>query len=228
MKTIHLEKYLSEFIERTKDIAFEQEGAFKSELFLLYSLHRGFESSLFVESGLQNGFSTRVLLSLINETYYGVDAQQHCRAADEIGEGKTYPYPNFLFQCGNAFDHVEKFIKQAPDKNVSVFIDGPKGREAIRLKNQILNHNQNVAFVGLHDTYDGLQSEDHLRFFESSGNEEYNKKYYNLLNKSADGVMDVFGLINNASHCSGKPYSDCYPSGPGISLYSNRDVHIEL
>ena len=226
-------RYVFEFLEKTSSINFRHDAAFRSELFLLYCLHGGFENDMFLESGLSSGYSTEILLSLIDEPYSGVDSDDGCKASQ-------IPNDNFTFVHGDGCERLEEVIELNLNKNISVFIDGPKNKEAISLKDKILSNYKNVPFVALHDTsphfgFDKLENYDTLRVFESSENSEYNFKYYNLLNKLPEGQIDVFNFKNHEVGDS-KPwhsqlhgtYAECYPTGPGISIYSNHEVSFEL
>jgi len=225
MKTINLSKYVPSFLEKTKGIHYAQQGAFKSELFLLYCLHKEFENDMFIESGLCNGFSTQILLSLIKDPYVGIDSDKRWRGREK-SEIKTAK--DFTFQHGNSIQHLPQTILRNPNKQISVFIDGPKNTAAMQLKDKILSYT-NVSFVAVHDTYDGLVNQNKLRIFESSSNKKYNAKYFELLNRAQGNEADIFSLVNSErASCRTVSYAKCYPNGPGISIYSKHDVKFEL
>ena len=84
-----------------------------------------------------------------------------------------------------------KIVKSHENQRISVFIDGPKNRAAIQLKDKILSYG-NVSFVAVHDTYDGLSGEKKSRIFESSSNKKYNTQYFKLLNSAQVSEADYF------------------------------------
>ena len=196
---------------------------------------------MFLESGLAQGYSTKILLSLIGEAYVGIDNVSDC-GASKITDN------NFTFVHGDSNVLLEEVASRNSHKKISVFIDGPKGEKAIALKDRILKNNKNVDFVGVHDTsshfgFDNLNNHDALRVFESSQNSEYNFKYYNILNKSTSGKKDIFnfknhgvGNGNSLAHLpfgtspvfNPKTYAEHYPTGPGIAIYSNHEINFEL
>jgi len=180
---------------------------------------------MFIESGLCNGFSTQILLSLIKDPYIGIDRDRFWKGR---GKSEIKTAENFTFKHGNSVEHLPQIVKSHENQRISVFIDGPKNRAAIQLKDKILSYG-NVSFVAVHDTYDGLSGEKKSRIFESSNNKKYNTQYFKLLNSAQVSEADIFSLMNSArASCRNKTYAECYPNGPGISIYSNHDVKFEL
>ena len=123
--------YITEYIKKTRDIEYKHNGAFKSEIFILYALHKLFNCNLFIESGLDNGVSTETLLSLIDCEYLGIDLNENCFASkiDKL---------NFKFYSGDSTKIIQDHILNNQDSKISIFIDGPKNLQAIELKNKLL------------------------------------------------------------------------------------------
>jgi len=218
---VDLPKRVSIFLEETRGIPFEQMGIFKSEAFVLYCLHKEFKNNLFLESGLYEGFSTRLLLKLITDPYVGIDIDSPRSGISQIEN------ENFTFRQACSIKLLPQLINGHSNKNISVFIDGPKSYLANELKNDILKNFNNVPFVALHDTYDGLENMNELRVFESKSNSEFNAKYFKLLNRGQDGETDIFNLKNIIINPE-ETYAQTYPSGPGISIYSKHNVKFKL
>lgn len=212
---IVLDDYLEEFLEKCCNINYDHNGAFNSELFIIFALHRAFKSSLFIESGLDNGVSTNKLLEITDCDYIGIDVNRNCKAS-------IIQKQNFNFICGDSNILLFEQVNNNMNRNISIFIDGPKSTNAIELKNKLLN-NENVMFVALHDTYDGLENEHDNRIFETKNNVEYYEKYYDKLNK-IDGVVNIFNLFVN----SDKTYASIYPTGPGLSVYSKEKIKFKI
>lgn len=219
MEDIILDQYVNLFLKKTSHINYRENGAFKSELFLIYALHKFFNSNRFVESGLDYGMSTKTLLELIDCDYLGIDLNPNC-VASKIDRN------NFRFLNIDANIFLENEIKEKTENKYSIFLDGPKGKEAADLKEKLLTYD-NVMFVAIHDSYDGgLLNFTENRVFESMTNEVYNKKYFNLLNQRyVENVQTIFTLKNNNSE---NTYFDCYPSGPGISIYSKKIINFKI
>ena len=218
---IDLSKHVSRFLEETRGIPFEHHGVYKSELFILYCLHKEFKDDLFLESGLYEGFSTRLLLRLITDPYIGIDIDIPSFHISQIKN------KNFTFRQACGIKLLPQLISEHSDKSISILIDGPKSDLANRLKNDILKDFNNVSFVALHDTYDGLENANELRIFESKNNPEFNAKYFELLNRAQDGETDIFSLRNIIINPD-LTYAQTYPSGPGISIYSKHNMEFKL
>lgn len=207
--------YIDDFLLKTKTINYKENGAFKSELFVIHCLHKIFNSDIFLESGLDNGMSTSTLLELVDCKYIGIDVVSDCGASKIIK-------PNFEFINGDGYQYITDYVNNNKEFKYSIFIDGPKGGLSITMKNILLN-NDNVMFVALHDTYDGLENENDKRIFETKSNQPYNEKYFDILNqRNDDGVISIFNLKNSEKSIS---YFDSYPTGPGLSVYSNKNIN---
>lgn len=216
MVNIYLHSYLNEFLEKTEDFEYNENGVFRSEIFILYSLIKHFNSEIFIESGLDNGVSTKTLLKLIDKLYYGVDINPECKAS-EISKN------NFIFLCGDSKKIIFDLIELNNERKFSIFIDGPKSEEAQQLKNSLLLNN-NVDFVAIHDTYDYPKNDNDFRIFESSSNESYNIKYFDILNqKSMEDRRTIYNLKNNHGP---NTYFECFPNGPGICIYSKKPINL--
>jgi hypothetical protein len=209
------EDYITEFLDKTKTINYRQNGAFKSELFVIYCLHKYFGSQSFLESGLDSGMSTSTLLELIDCEYVGIDLVPNCGAS-------KIEKPNFRFIHGDGYQYLINSVTNNKETKYSIFVDGPKGETAISLKNQLLL-NDNVMFVALHDTYDGLENEHTDRIFETRSNQLYSKKYFDVLNqRDSNDIVTIYNLENIGNFIS---YYECYPTGPGVSIYSKNNVN---
>lgn len=216
--SLNLRNGLENFLEKTKNINYEQNGAFKSELYCLYAIFNYFKCDFFIESGIDNGHSTKILLELLNCSYIGIDINSECY-------GSKIENELFTFICGDSSKTIQNLIENLSDKKIFIFIDGPKGHYAIEMKNKLLEY-PNIKCVSLHDTYDGLENENHKRIFETKSNSLFNNKYFSLINQMGNNnINTIYNLKNNYSDLF---YSQCYPNGPGISFYSNELVNFEI
>lgn len=212
-QTINFDKYLNEFIEKVSWMDYEDNGMFNSEIFLLYVLYKEMNCNMIIESGIDNGVSTKRLLNLIEDDYVGIDINQN-------SAGANFNNTNFKFLCGDSTTLINNIIDNN-NKNIFVIIDGPKGHIASNLKNKLLE-NDKIKIVAIHDTYDGLEHDNHLRVFESKGNEGYNKKYFKLLNDNSK--ISIFNKINHPIEYN-LTYAQIFPNGPGMSVYSKLNLN---
>lgn len=214
---IALAKQVANFYELIKDLPYKHNGMFNSEIFIVYALYKELSCNMFIESGLDNGVSTERFLKFITDEYVGIDMVSNCY-------GNKINLSNFTFSCADSITVIPDIVKNKKTKNIFVMIDGPKGPDAVSLKNKLLEYN-NVPVVAIHDTYDRLEDEHHLRIFETKNNVEYYKKYFDYLNlKENKNISTIYNLIN----CDGLPYSGSFPAGPGISIYSKLDIKFTL
>jgi len=190
---------------------------FNSEIFMLYVLYYELYCDLFIESGIDNGISTERFLKFVDVEYLGMDLNDGCY-------GRHVNKDNFTFTSLDSKEFIPKFIEHRKNRNIVIMIDGPKNKEAIDLKNKLLE-NTDVKIVAVHDTYDGLDYEDYLRIFETKNNKEYYEKYFDILNlHTRDDIKTIFNLRNY----DGKFYNQTYPCGPGVSIYSKLDINFIL
>lgn len=214
---IDLNKHVNEFHELIKNISYKHNGMFNNEIFLIYVLYKELNCDMFIESGVDNGVSTERFLKFIKDEYIAIDWNANCT-------GKNFNNENFYFTCADSTNLIPKLINERKNKNIFIMLDGPKNMEAAIFKNKLLEED-NVKIVAIHDTYDGLDNENHLRIFETKNNMEYSKKYFDLLNlKNDNTITTIYNLRNH----HGQTYHETYPTGPGVSLYSKFEINFTL
>lgn len=214
---IKIDKHIDNFLNLIGHIPFGQSGMFNSEIFMIYVLYKELECDMFIESGIDNGISTKKFLEFIKDEYIGIDINPNCY-------GNNFTNDNFYFTSADSTFLVPKIIDNRKNKNIFVMLDGPKNIDAAILKNKLLNYD-NVKFVAIHDTWDGLDNENYLRIFETKSNLLFYQKYFDILNmKNEKNLTSIYNLINY----DGKYYVDTYPNGPGISIYSKLNLKFEI
>lgn len=214
---IELKKYVNDFYELIKDIPYNHSGMFNNEVFMIYTLYKELNCNMFIESGIDNGVSTQRFLKFVQDEYVGLDWNSKCY-------GSRVNQENFTFTCADSTTIIPKLIESRKEKNILVMIDGPKGMQAANLKNSLLEYD-NVKVVALHDTYDGLENENHLRIFETKNNQNYFEKYFNLLNLNGNNEINT---IFNLKNTNGLTYHGTFPTGPGVSIYSKLNLNFIL
>jgi hypothetical protein len=214
---IDVNKHIDQFIEIIGDIDYDENGMFNSEIYMVYLLYKELNCNLFIESGIDYGVSTQRFLKLIHDEYIGIDINEYCT-------GRLFNKSNFQFICGNSLNIINNIVDNK-ENDIFIMIDGPKGHDAIQMKNMLLDNNK-VKVVAIHDTYDGLENEDYLRVFETKNNKSYYEKYFDILNqKDKSNTTTIYNKRNNQSS---EMYVDTFPSGPGVSIYSKLDLNFIL
>lgn len=208
---INLEKNLNEFEILIHKVPFGPSGMFNSEIFVVYSLYKHLNCNLFIESGIDWGVSTIKFLNLIADDYIAIDINPNCF-------GSRIKSDRYYFISKDSQEAIPEILKNYVDRNVFIMLDGPKNVVATNFKNKLLQYN-NVMAVAIHDTYDGLVNDNEYRIFESSSNDEYNKKYFEKLNNISQ-LVNVYNLMNY----NNKTYYESYPTGPGVSIYSKNEI----
>lgn len=198
-----LNKHLDQFINTTKHIDYLDNGIFDSELFVIYSLFKKLNCDLLIESGICYGYSTKILLHSLNVDHCGIELSSQFV---EFGRKLEKEHSNFKFYNEDSSLIIPKIIKENEDKNIFVNIDGPKGENAIKLKNNIKNY-KNVKAISIHDHID-MNSD---QIFSTRNNPEFNSIYFDKLNQKQKNKKHS-DQINNT-------YYDVYPNGPGLVIY---------
>jgi hypothetical protein len=211
---IDVNKHIDQFIEIIGDIDYDENGMFNSEIYMVYLLYKELNCNLFIESGIDYGVSTQRFLKLIHDEYIGIDINEYCT-------GRLFNKSNFQFICGNSLNIINNIVDNK-ENDIFIMIDGPKGHDAIQMKNMLLDNNK-VKVVAIHDTYDGLENEDYLRVFETKNNFEYANKYFDVLNLR--DKKDIVTIYNKYNNNLGETYHSRYPTGPGVSIYSKINLN---
>ena len=141
-------KYVGEFHQILQDEKFQSRGIINSEALLLITLIQYYDVENFIESGRARGYST----NLIAKYFKGTNIKITSIDFDEKSEDAKYSeklltkYPNVNLIYGDSQKIIESEVKE----NCVVFIDGPKGDEAIQLGARLLK-NKLVKAVAIHD-----------------------------------------------------------------------------
>lgn len=131
---------------------------FFSEAFALYRLANHYKIDMFIESGVYRGGSTSVWgRTLSSIDIFSVDYLQEGRNPrlkwNSVRATLGALYPNITFIEGDGREVLPKLIEDHPDKNIGVFVDGPKNEKGLNLAKKCLDYS-NVSFSSLHDYSD--------------------------------------------------------------------------
>ena len=139
--------------------------------------HIIYDIDIIIESGTCHGVSSEAMaLCFPEKIIFTIDLLvDEGRHSEETARRRLSKYKNVTRIIGNSFDIIPEIIKKYHDKNIALFIDGPKGQTAISLFRR--NINKNVFVCGFHD----LKLQDVVG--ESFPNFQVNKDYKEYMEK---------------------------------------------
>jgi len=141
-------KSITRFQEKTLPITWAPRGILLSEGFAFCAAADLFNVDAVIESGVWDGHSTEIwakyFLPEINIT--AIDIEIRKEALKHLA-----PY-NIDLVKKDSGKVLPNYIRTLHQKKIGIFIDGPKGHEAIGLGKACLEF-PNVAFVGIHDVH---------------------------------------------------------------------------
>lgn len=189
-----------EFFQKVKDISYEPKGILTSEMFLFAIGVIYTKATHIIESGRARGQSTKILASYFDKDCYHIDSIDFRRFSwDEIiARKRLKEFSNIRLHTGDSFHVIPRLIGVDP---VVILIDGPKGKEALRLALKVLE-NPSVKVVGIHDFYkESLlrQEMEHLfpRAFYSD-DKDFVKLFSFLDNKAWGKIQHIKGYKYSA------------------------------
>jgi len=155
MKGTELLRYCTTCLPRFGKVAgrieHEPKGIFPSEALLIISLAHGLNVSRLVESGRARGYSTRLFAEYFKDDadfeIVSIDYDRHSNDADySAAQLKTYAHVSLVY--GDATQILPEYTTD----DCVVFIDGPKGDDALLLAADALRR-PHVKAVCVHDLH---------------------------------------------------------------------------
>jgi hypothetical protein len=157
-----LEKYWeehSEIFETIVDnVEYQNKGIWYTEAFLFTSVCSLLGVEVIVESGVASGCSTDIFASCFDGPVISVDNDSY-GIFDDTAKRLSH-HKNLYMLKGNSFNVIPRVVADSADPEsgltinndtrVGVFIDGPKGKEATRLRSE-LSKFKNIVCFGYHD-----------------------------------------------------------------------------
>lgn len=138
---------VSEFDTVTAGIAYVPKGMWPSELYLFSEVCQKSGVNWIIESGVRNGFSTRMLRALWPGCVQSVELKPTLSPID-LRE---------TLIGGDAMTVVPRLVAERPTARIGVLLDGPKKARGVALRNRVRMLDP-VVVVAQHDTAKG-QSE---------------------------------------------------------------------
>jgi len=160
-------KSIYNFIEkvnpRSTDFKITNRGVWSSECFALCIMCDLFNVETFIESGSYLGQSAFSLSKYFEgkDSFllmcFDIDLKTELRERLSKCRGQNYT------EKGDSLKLIPPLCKNGNTKR-GVFIDGPKGWDALKLAEKVINYDQ-IKFIGIHDTYLPVdENDDHYKF----------------------------------------------------------------
>jgi hypothetical protein len=129
-------------------IKWTERGILISEGLLFCSMCDLYNIDYILESGTYNGFSTEIFAKYFpSKQIITIDVNTKEEAKKRLDE-----YDNVMMVKGDGRFSIKNIIQKNPKWKIGIFIDGPKGIDAVNWGKRFMNY-QNVRFVGIHDCH---------------------------------------------------------------------------
>ena len=126
-------------------------GIWYTDAFLFLSICDLLEVDMIIESGRAWGVSTELFAKYFDFEIHSVERVPD--RADDIAKPILEKYDNVKLYENSIFNVGRDIIRNNYDKNIGIFIDGPKGKMAQDNAEEHLDYS-NVKVVGFHDRED--------------------------------------------------------------------------
>ena len=200
-----IEDYWIENEQKFKDIVekvpYQKKGIWYIEAFLFCSICDILKVDAIIESGVAYGCSTEIFANYFDFEIIAIDSDQYNIFNDTHSRLKKYN--NLHLYQGDSFDMIPKVIDENLDASVGVFIDGPKGSSARKLRDDLLTY-KNILCFGFHD-YSGT-NKTNIGTFENS-----------FVTHDLDFIYNKFSELNNKV-IETVPKNAKRPKGPGVCV----------
>lgn len=145
---VSCEKIEEEFVRKVLPINFLPKGIIPSEGFAFCALSKSLSIEMILESGVCNGMSTLMWSKFFQTTpIIAVDKSLPKSTTNRFGL-----VSNVQLLAGKGENLLPSLIQKNSQKKIAIFIDGPKGMNAVNLAKRCLEFS-NVCMVGVHDVH---------------------------------------------------------------------------
>ena len=141
----------NKFKRIVNEMDFRPCGVWYTDAFLFLSICDLLEVDMIIESGRAWGVSTELFAKYFDFEIHSIEREP--KRADHIAKPILEKYDNVKLYEHSLFEGGRDIIKNNYDKNIGVFIDGPKGKMAQDNAEEHLNYS-NVKVMGFHDRTD--------------------------------------------------------------------------
>jgi len=200
---INFLKYSEEFVEKVGtyhdgsshwESGYPRHSLMFFEGLVIYSFIKEYNIDYFIESGVRLGGSTSIWgRTLPDIDITCIDKNIHRNSKHfwntTILEQLSPKHSNIEFVNDNSISLIPKLIENNPDKRIGIFIDGPKGNDALKLGKKALSY-ENVYFTSMHDL--DISSNEERNVFSTTDYKELRK-----LVKSTEKLNKEHPQFNN-------------------------------
>jgi len=212
------------------DHKFQTSGIFYAEAYAFLCMCKLYNIDLIVESGMSRGNSTEIFLKNFKGNIITCEHRHEAEHDEVVKRLSTYEnFKGVYFEKSQTA--LKKIIEENPNKNIALFIDGPKNLEAANLVRHYFNYS-NVAFAGIHDVANPITKKRPDYGFMSnfghqhilSTDETHHRDLYGYLDETISDSNGAW-IYNDSgiSQHSNDPYAILkrFPKGPGIGIAIN-------
>jgi soluble P-type ATPase len=143
--------YVEDFKNTITNTWLTPRGVVFSEGFALCSLIKHFDVDLVIESGVAYGGSTEMMAQFTNKPIMAIDTFEAYSDSYVYVKDRMSKYDNVLLVQGDSYEKIPEILRSFKDNKVGLFIDGPKGIEAVELAHRIYFEDDRVKFICIHD-----------------------------------------------------------------------------
>lgn len=218
-----VERQKEKFEKISQNISCEPRGIFTSEALLVVAITESLGVNLLIESGRARGYSTKLFAEFFKDNddfkIVSIDKDK-CSKDVKYSEAQLSRYSNVLLKYGDAKKTLSNYV----DANCVVFIDGPKGDEALLLAADLIN-TEKVKAVFIHDLYKNAFQRNicEVIFTDTffSDDEDFVSKFSYLDKK----CWDILGGPGEAPYLRKGSKIDSYASTVGVVFNKHEPVN---
>jgi len=126
-------------------------GVMFSEGFALVSLIRHLDIDLMIESGVAYGGSTEIMAQFTNKPIMAIDTFDAYPDSYKYVKHRMSKYNNVILIQGDSHEKIPEILRSFKNKKIGLFIDGPKGMEAVEMAHKIYFGDDRIKFICIHD-----------------------------------------------------------------------------
>lgn len=143
-------KSIIAFKDKAMNIPWIQRSILMSEGFAFCVMGDLFNIDTILESGVYGGRSTQIWAEYFSQDQLIIAVDRN-KLNEETRE-RLGRYSNIELIVGNGVVELNKKIKELQNRRIGIFLDGPKGKEAVEFAKEALS-NSSVYFIGIHDQH---------------------------------------------------------------------------
>lgn len=217
------EKQKEKFEKISQKISYELRGIFTSEALLIASLTEALEVDLLIESGRARGYSTKLFAEFFKDKddfkIVSIDKDKYSEDV-KYSETQLNNYSNVSLEYGDAKKTINNFLNE----DCVVFIDGPKGDEALILAADLIK-NKKVKAVFIHDLHKNTFHRNICEIIFKSTFFSDDKDFVNQFSYLDRGCWDVLEDFDEAPYLRKGDEVDSYASTVGVIFNAPEPVN---